>query len=185
MLVWGAASNVGSVAVQVARSLGLTVYATASAKHHERVKALGAKEVWDYVDAPAAVAAVVAAAKREGVVVRYAYAAVPGVVGVCVDVAKEFNEDGKARLVSAAPLEEAEPKRQEGVEVGFCENWEKGEEQDRFAEWVFEWTREALVEGTLKPGVKARVVEGGLGAVDTALDLMMKGVSGEKLMIEV
>ncbi|KAL8685243.1 MAG: hypothetical protein Q9218_007883, partial [Villophora microphyllina] len=34
MLVWGGASSIGSAAVQIAKMLGFTVFATASEKHH-------------------------------------------------------------------------------------------------------------------------------------------------------
>ncbi|KAF2675152.1 zinc-binding oxidoreductase CipB [Microthyrium microscopicum] len=48
LLVWGAASSVGSVAVQLANASGFDVVATASAKNIEYVKSLGAKVVLDY-----------------------------------------------------------------------------------------------------------------------------------------
>lgn len=48
MLVCGDASSIGSAAVQVAKSMGLSVYVTASKKHHEYLKGLGARKVFDY-----------------------------------------------------------------------------------------------------------------------------------------
>lgn len=50
MLVWGASSSTGTAAVQLAKELGLKVFATASPKNHEYVKSLGASEVVDYRD---------------------------------------------------------------------------------------------------------------------------------------
>ena len=48
VLIHAAAGGVGSFAVQLARHLGATVYATASAKNHDYVRGLGADEVIDY-----------------------------------------------------------------------------------------------------------------------------------------
>ncbi|KAG8628439.1 hypothetical protein KVT40_004312 [Elsinoe batatas] len=51
ILVWGAAASVGTFAVQTAKMLGFTVYATASSKHHSYIKDLGADKIYDYHDA--------------------------------------------------------------------------------------------------------------------------------------
>ncbi|KAJ3190571.1 hypothetical protein HK101_008593 [Irineochytrium annulatum] len=48
ILIWGATSSVGHIAVQVASKLGLEVIATASPKNHAAVKTLGASHVIDY-----------------------------------------------------------------------------------------------------------------------------------------
>jgi NADPH:quinone reductase-like Zn-dependent oxidoreductase len=48
VLVWGGANSVGSAAVQVAKCIGFRVYVTASEKHHEYLKGLGASRVFDY-----------------------------------------------------------------------------------------------------------------------------------------
>lgn len=51
VLIWGAASSVGQSAVQILKHWGYTnVIATASPKHHERIKAYGAAHVFDYRD---------------------------------------------------------------------------------------------------------------------------------------
>lgn len=61
VLVHGGSGGVGHVAVQLARGMGATVLATASARTHERVRELGADEVFDY-DRPDLQAAIEAAA---------------------------------------------------------------------------------------------------------------------------
>lgn len=48
VLIHGAAGGVGSMAVQMARIAGATVIATASARNHDYLKALGAHQVIDY-----------------------------------------------------------------------------------------------------------------------------------------
>lgn len=51
ILLWGAASSVGDYALQVLHHWGYeNVLAVASGRHHERLKALGAKATFDYSD---------------------------------------------------------------------------------------------------------------------------------------
>ena len=61
--------------VQSARLLGFTVYATASAKHHDYIKSLGASRVFDYRDSNVE-GAIVQAAKEEGLIFQHGYDAV-------------------------------------------------------------------------------------------------------------
>jgi NADPH:quinone reductase-like Zn-dependent oxidoreductase len=52
ILVWGGSSSVGQIAIQVLRYYGYkNIIATASSKHHNKLRGLGAKEVFDYNDA--------------------------------------------------------------------------------------------------------------------------------------
>jgi hypothetical protein len=52
ILVWGGSSSVGQFALQILRYYGYkNVLATASRKHHDKLRGLGAKEVFDYNDA--------------------------------------------------------------------------------------------------------------------------------------
>ncbi len=49
ILIWGAGSSVGQFAVQILKYWGYkNVMATASSKHHEKIKSYGAKHVFDY-----------------------------------------------------------------------------------------------------------------------------------------
>ncbi|KAJ7148635.1 putative zinc-binding oxidoreductase ToxD [Mycena crocata] len=50
ILVWGGASSVGMVAIQLAKLSGLTVYTTASPKNEAYLKSLGADYVFPYND---------------------------------------------------------------------------------------------------------------------------------------
>lgn len=52
ILIWGGSSSVGQFAIQILHYYGYkNILATASKKHHERLRSLGAKEVFDYNDA--------------------------------------------------------------------------------------------------------------------------------------
>lgn len=50
ILIWSGATSVGQFAIQFARTAGLYVIVTASAKHEEYLKSLGASELYDYKD---------------------------------------------------------------------------------------------------------------------------------------
>ncbi|KAF2491522.1 zinc-binding oxidoreductase-like protein CipB [Lophium mytilinum] len=185
VLVWGGAGSVGSVAVQIAaRLFGFVVYATASEKNHAYVKSLGASRVFDYKNA-GVVEEIVKAAKEDGLSIDVAYHATPQNFKETLDVVKtlKFVETGKVAM--AAPMDENSPKV-EGVEAKFVlnpEGLEARKEQFRFV--YNDWLKEKLVSGDLVPSPKARVVEGGLGSANKALDELMKGgISSEKLLVE-
>jgi len=51
ILTWGGSSSVGQIAIQILRYYGYeNIFATASRKHHEKLREIGAKEVFDYND---------------------------------------------------------------------------------------------------------------------------------------
>lgn len=49
-LVWSGATSVGDYLVQLSKILNLKAYVTASPKHHDRLKKLGAEQCFDYKD---------------------------------------------------------------------------------------------------------------------------------------
>jgi NADPH:quinone reductase-like Zn-dependent oxidoreductase len=51
ILIWGGSSSVGQFAIQILRYYGYKhILATASRKHHDKLRNLGAKQVFDYND---------------------------------------------------------------------------------------------------------------------------------------
>ncbi|MFE2168450.1 NADP-dependent oxidoreductase [Streptomyces sp. NPDC059447] len=86
VLIHGAAGGVGSFAVQIARSLGARVIGTASARNHDRVRAMGAEPV-EYGDG---LAGRVRALAPDGPTVVADF--VGGVLGVTRDV---LHDDGR------------------------------------------------------------------------------------------
>ncbi|KAI9150053.1 hypothetical protein HJFPF1_09807 [Paramyrothecium foliicola] len=50
ILIWGGSSSVGQYAIQLATIYGLIPITTSSSQHHEHVKQLGARHVFDYRD---------------------------------------------------------------------------------------------------------------------------------------
>lgn len=183
MLVWGGASSIGSGAVQIAKLMGFSVYVTASEKHHDYLKSLGATKVFDY-KSENVVESIVKAAKEDGVTIRMGFDAVVQ-LKPCLDVLKEFKGEGTLKLAEARPLSEDSPK-EEGIEVNFMEPPKGEKERAEHFHFVFRvWLKEKLETGEFVPSPKMKVIEGGLESAQKALDELKGGVSGVKLVLEV
>ena len=183
MLVWGGASSIGSAAVQIAKLMGFIVYVTASEKHHEYLKSLGAARTFDY-KGENVVENIVKAAKEDGVTIQNGFDAV-GQLRSCLDILKEFKGEGISKLAEATPLHEDSPK-EDGVEVKFIRPSADEKERAEYFHFIFRvWLKEKLEKGEFVPSPRVQVIEGGLESAQKALDELRKGVSGVKLVLEV
>jgi NADPH:quinone reductase-like Zn-dependent oxidoreductase len=101
ILIWGAASSVGQYAVQILRYYGYTnVFATASAKHHDKLRAFGAKEVFDYRDADVVYNIVNAAEKRgESGAVSLVLDCIGSMKGSCAPIAQIAKAGAKVAIL--------------------------------------------------------------------------------------
>ncbi|KAI2782517.1 GroES-like protein [Daldinia loculata] len=182
LLVWGAASSVGSVVVQSAKLLGFTVYATASLKHHAYIKSLGASKVFDYKD-PDVEDAIIKAAKEDGLTFQYGYDAV-GAIQSCHTILKALKGSGPAHLASAPRLNPDEPTTKD-VETKFvAASLDDKVRHEQFSFWFNTWLKERLEKREIVPSPKIQVVEGGLHGINKGLDILKAGVSGTKLVLE-
>ena len=183
ILVWGGASSVGSAMIQVAKSMGFIVYATASEKHHEYLKTLGASKLFDY-KSETVVEDIIKAAKADGVTIQTGLDTA-GQVKSCLDILKEFKGSETAKLATAVPPPEDMP-TVEGVEVKFVVAPQDEKERTEHFHYCFGvWLKEKLEKEEFVPSPKVKVVEGGLESINKGLDELKKGVSGVKLVIEV
>lgn len=184
ILVWGAASSVGSTVVQVARELGFRVYATASTKHHEYIKTLGASQVFEYRDDDV-VSKIIDAIRDDGVTLQYGYDAV-GALASCQKILSTLKPASSTAHLASAPPVPADAPQVDGVEVKFVLPPHDEDARDEHFHFKFVvWLKAKLAEGKLVPSPKLRVVEGGLAGAQAALDVLKQGVSGEKLVLEV
>ena len=117
VLIWGGASSVGTFAVESAKSMGFTVYTTASSKNHEYLRELGANAVSDY-HASGVVAQIVDKVKRDGMTLRTANCVVEGSLEPTLEVLKGTKGDSTAKVAHTPPLFPGAPTL-EGVEVKF------------------------------------------------------------------
>ncbi|KAH7116455.1 chaperonin 10-like protein [Dactylonectria macrodidyma] len=183
ILVWGASSAVGSMVVQLARLSGLTVFAAASERHHARLRSLGASVVVDY-NSPAAVADLVAAAKKAGKEIEYALDAIcePDTIKPTVEVLSASTAATK-KMVYTLEWPEGVPQpegiQNQQVQVGGI--WTSRVD---LSVWLCEEALPKWLEtGALVP-LQHRVIEGGLGGIQNAMDQLKNGVSGKKLVVE-
>ena len=115
MPVWGGSSSVGSEAMQIAKDMRFDVYATASPKHHEYVKSLGASKVFDYKNENVAMS-ILEAVRGDKVRLETAYDAA-GSLQQILEILIQCPSSG-GKVASAIPLQVDGPAA-EGIEVKF------------------------------------------------------------------
>ncbi|ERT02129.1 hypothetical protein HMPREF1624_00426 [Sporothrix schenckii ATCC 58251] len=189
LVVWGGASSVGSLTVQLAHKQGFAVFAVASPRHHERLQKFGAEVTVDYSDPEATVEKLLAAAGQRTI----SYAA-----DTATDPSKTLPHLENLLLKSAAATSSTavpelayvnfapEHKWKEGITSGFVNIVTAWSDRKDISEWLFvsgnltSW----LADGTIVPPT-ARVIPGGLGGLKAALTESQGGLSGERLVLEV
>ena len=209
ILIWGASSSgVGTMALQLARKAGFTtVLATASPHQHARLLSLGATAVADYRSSPAeAVDQLLLAAAGTNKKVVYAVDAIstPDTLPFVVDLLKRSNVDAageeegegegekrKKMVIShTLPWPETVPKP-EGIEARQVHGDDLWVRREDLCEWLY---GEALPFWLMAMGKgeggglvlsPERVVGKGVDAIQGGLDELRKGVSGEKLVVEI
>ncbi|KAF9768799.1 hypothetical protein IL306_013852, partial [Fusarium sp. DS 682] len=186
ILVWSGAGAVGVSAVQIAHSLGWPVYVTASAKHHEWLKALGATDAWDYSD-PQVAQKIAQTIKSSGLKIR-------GVIDArsqdtsfdsVMEILATAGREPGVKLTTLAPWP-ANKLLPEGIEVYHTNCSRFIAEYEDVALWLFGgWLSKALQDERIKPAPQPRVVEGGLKAAQKMLDTLKAGASGEKFILKI
>ncbi|KAJ4982569.1 hypothetical protein SVAN01_11934 [Stagonosporopsis vannaccii] len=179
ILIWGGASSVGGTAIQMAVASGLRVVTTASASNHERVRLLGATEVFDY---------------RSATIVQDVAAALSGteVVGVfdavseeasfkpIIEILRKINKSN-LHVVSLLPLFGDITQRLPGVKnttglyLATDEHVYK-----HFQDWI----PQALASGQLQAKPDPLVVGKGLERIQEGITKLQGGVSAQKIIIE-
>ncbi|RWA08387.1 hypothetical protein EKO27_g6726 [Xylaria grammica] len=196
LLIWGASSSLGTMGVQTARLLRedaassvAAVYATAGAANHEYVGSLGANRVFDYKELQV-VDAIISAAREDGLAIRHCFLAT-GKLAPCQAVLKAFlggdqrGEDQKAKIGSA-PIIPPDAEEVDGVETIFVvPPTDEMERLAHFRHCMGMWLRENLANRAIRPSPEPMVVGKGLGAINSGVDMIARGVSCTKLVVEV
>ncbi|KAH8679211.1 chaperonin 10-like protein [Ilyonectria robusta] len=184
ILVWGGASTAGSLTIQLARLTGLTVYTTASERHHDYLRSLGASVLVDY-HSPTAVDDLLAAAKLAGTQISYAVDAISTsetLASVLQILSKSTEATKKLAHTSPWPENIATP---DGIETGAIRGDALADRRLDLCAWLFNDTLPKWLErGDIVP-TAYRVIDGGLNGLQNALNELKKGVSREKLVVEV
>ncbi|KNG84863.1 putative alcohol dehydrogenase, partial [Aspergillus nomiae NRRL 13137] len=203
IIVWGAGSSVGQFAVQILKYWGYTnVIATASPKHHTKIKGYGAKHVIDYQD-PNAVDIIhnILHTESPGLSIR-AFDCVSSKSGSLQHLAEIVTRPGST-VAAVLPVVIRSPSHKEGVHISADvvaeAPWVPGVNIHGVISYAFEadtFLKDHLlpeiVPALLKLGAvepnKYREVQGDslLQRASTALDILRSGtVSGERLVWKV
>ncbi|KAK0706181.1 chaperonin 10-like protein [Lasiosphaeria miniovina] len=185
ILIWGGASTVASMAIQFARLAGLTVFTTASKKHHAYLRSLGASVVVDY-NSPTAVEELVAAAASAGTEIAIALDCIslPHTLTPTIKVLSSFTGGGPKKLAHLVPWSPDFAKPDAGIEVEWVPGEDLWDEKEELLNWLLrESLPKWLEEGAVVP-LQYRVIPGGLSGLQNGLNELKKGASGEKLVVE-
>ncbi|KAF8178687.1 chaperonin 10-like protein [Mycena galopus ATCC 62051] len=182
LLIWGGASSVGACAVQVAKAAGYTIAATSSAKNFGLLREMGAEYTFDY-NSGTVVDDIVTALQGKGEMAGIFSAIVaPEVVLQCAVVAGRL--EGRKHVATArAPQFPPVPDWPEGIEMSANLSTSIAENEVGRAVWGI-WLETALADGSITCKPQCDVVGKGLEGVQGALDLMFKGVSAKKLVVQ-
>lgn len=194
ILIWSVASSVGSATLQIAKSLGFYVYATAGAKHHAYLKELGngpgIVKLFDYND-PALVSKISREAEEDGVFVEIAILA-NGNLNDCMKVLAKAKGRSKTigRIASipwSTKLMWWKIKPVWGsISVIFVAPKGNEAEKKEIYEFIFRtWLKQNLADGGLVPSPRPLAIEGGIAAVQQGMEMWKKGVSGVKIIVEI
>ena len=184
VLIWGGASSVGTLAVQSAKSIGFTVYATASPKHHDYLKKLGADAVFDY-KASNVVSHIIDTVKKDGVTLRTANCVMEGSLQPTLNVLKATKGDAIAKVAHTPPLLPGVPTL-DGVEINFnLPPMDPTERNEHIYKCFHVWLQNGLKSGTVVPSPRIQVETGGLEGLNKALDTLKAGVSGTKIVVPI
>ncbi|PKX88369.1 zinc-binding alcohol dehydrogenase family protein [Aspergillus novofumigatus IBT 16806] len=177
ILLWGGSSSVGCSAIQLAVAAGLTVVTTARAENHDLVKRLGAKHVFDYKSLTV-IEDILKVLKKGDLVMDCI--SVPTTQVICTEIVHTL---GGGKLPA---LRWPEASKYDDVEIIFVNGGDPVLVDLDIGDAL--WRRylpEALATGKFVPKPDPEIIEGGLGKVQEGIDIVRKGVSAKKIVIEV
>lgn len=184
VLIWGGASSVGTLTIQYAKSLGFTVYTTASPKHHQYLTKLGADAVFDY-KASDVVSQILDRVKKDGVTLQYANCVVDGGLQPTLDVLKVTKGNAVAKVAHTPALLPEAPTL-DGTEITFnMPPMDVPERNKHMYKCFHGWLQNGLKSGTVVPSPQIQVEGGGLEGLNKALDTLKAGVSGAKIIVQI
>ena len=183
ILIWGGASSLGAMAIQFAHRFGLTVYATASERHHGRLRELGASAVVDY-NLPTAVDDLVSAADHDGTPISLAIDVISAqeTLASVIQVLSKSPATTKKLVVTSPPSGEVELPGE--IEAKFVNGAEIGGRRKDLLTWLSQDVLPKWLESAVLVPQAQRVIDGGVGKIQDGLDALKKGVSAEKVVVK-
>lgn len=176
LLIWGGATSVGSNAIQLAVASGYDVVTTSSPKNFKYVQNLGASQVFDY-NSKTINEDLSTALESKTMAGTYDCIGINGAFQSCAEVL--LKTSGSKFIASAMPPPAEVP---EGISTKFIHA--TAIQHSEVGAVIFEqFLPKALAEGSFVAAPDAHVVGKGLECVQTALDVLGKGVSARKVVV--
>ncbi|EXL39676.1 hypothetical protein FOCG_17731 [Fusarium oxysporum f. sp. radicis-lycopersici 26381] len=180
ILIWGGSSSVGATAIQLMVASGFKVIATASKRNHDLVKSLGASTVLDY-SSPTIVDEAVAVLKDHDLVACYDAISEPETMAPLGAILDQLGPRDVCFV--RPPTTEISKNIRYTMSFAFELLNDKGRP---IADHIWhKFVPEALAEGRLRTKPDPVVVGKGLESIQEGLNKLHKGVSAQKLVIEV
>ncbi|KAI0384959.1 GroES-like protein [Hypomontagnella monticulosa] len=178
VLVWGGSSAVGCNAIQLLKGAGFDVVVTCSPRNFDYVKSLGASKVFDY-SSPSVIDDVVAEIDKGSC--AGIYLATGSVAAAC-----QVSHKSKQKLFVATSNPPSPGDAPEGVEVKFVFGTGGVDMFKEILGITFGgFLVEALFNGVYKVAPPPQIVPvKGLEGIQEALDILKKGISATKLVVE-
>ena len=174
-MVWGGSSSVGASAIQLAVAAGVKVVSVAGKQNIEKVKSLGASEVFDH-SSPSVADDVISALQGTEYVGVCDCIGIPPAVHAWSPVYKKLG----GRYGSVMPEPKGLP---DGIEGGFVFAPTVALSDRYVGEAVWgKYIPQALEKGIFK-GPEPTVIEGGLEKVQEGMDNLKKGISFGKIVV--
>jgi NADPH:quinone reductase-like Zn-dependent oxidoreductase len=181
VIITGGSTSLGSNAIQMAVSAGYEVITTASPRNFDYVRSLGAAHVFDYhVDKETLIKEMLTA--LEGSQLVGALAIGRGAEVVCAAVLQRHRETTNKLIATASPMP-VEEDLLGGAEVRFIDLRDSCEPDGHVARVWKEFLPQALVERQFVPAPPPLIADEGLDKIQVAMNLQMKGVSAQKVVV--
>jgi NADPH:quinone reductase-like Zn-dependent oxidoreductase len=175
VMVYGGSSGVGTSAIQLANASGYTVFTAAGSHNFDKVKEVGASEVFDH-SSSTLVDDISSVLQGRTVVGIFDAITNDQSMSACRAIARA---SGLGAVVGVQPGQEGNV---DGVEFKMVEGLRFAGSE--VAHRVFEgYIRPALEEGRVLPRPEPLVVGQGLGSIQMALDRLQAGVSAKKIVV--
>ncbi|KAK5062865.1 hypothetical protein LTR84_004940 [Exophiala bonariae] len=178
VVIWGGSSSMGSTAIQLAVAAGYDVVSTASPRNSGYVKALGAQDTFDHTDSEV-VSNILK--KLDGRTVAGVYDCI-GEEATTKACAAILSQVGGGSLATVLWPPSDLPANVQASMV-FATNPGLVADHPGVKVWR-DFVESALETGKLLPKPEPKVLTGGLAVVQDALDLQKKGVSAQKVVVQ-
>ncbi|EED24597.1 alcohol dehydrogenase, putative [Talaromyces stipitatus ATCC 10500] len=177
ILIWGGSSSVGSCAIQLAIAAGFNVVTTASSRNQAYVKSLGAQHVFEHDD-PEVIKKITAILQPGDLV--FDCIGSDDVREICTEILQQIGGGTLPTVRWFTPSETG------NVKVEFVMGLVPGLVDTNIGDAVWgNYITKALELGKFQAKPDPYVIEGGLEKLQDGLDMLKRGVSAQKIVVEI